>query len=173
MIWSLTRAIMSSTVVPPYGLSGSFAWVCAKVVPTSSTVPNTIAAEIRKSLRVIFTRQRRHLLPDAIDAIVNPRGSSNAILSQPPPARPDFHPTSPPATRSPTLRVKCIVVYFSRRRLRGVCASGSSISLALPEPGKVNFYRAVIQQQPDSLSGDWRSVSKRQAPGLSGGSVCL
>jgi hypothetical protein len=46
------------------------------------------------------------------------------------------------------------------------------ISQALPVTGKVNFYRANIQQRPDSLAGDGVNVSGRPPHVLSGGSVC-
>ncbi len=52
MIWSLTRATMSSTVDAAVGALGlGRAWVCANAVPASSTVPNTNAAEMRRSLQ--------------------------------------------------------------------------------------------------------------------------
>src|ERR1700685_2578179 len=41
------------------------------------------------------------------------------------------------------------VLYFSRRRPRGLSASGFFILVALPVPGKVYFYRAEIQVGTD------------------------
>lgn len=64
------------------------------------------------------------------------------------------------------------VLYFSRRRPCRPCARGSSISLALPVPGKVNFSRATFQHPPDSLSGDGNSALGRLPHRPFGGSVC-
>jgi len=68
------------------------------------------------------------------------------------------------------------VLYFSRRRPRGLSASGSFILVALPVPGKVYFYRAEIQvgpnlDRPDLLSVDGKSAPKSLPHKPSGGSI--
>src|SRR5882672_3737555 len=53
MIWSLTRAMMSSTVTPPYALAGAAVRDCAMAEVASSIVLSTDTAEMRRDLRVI------------------------------------------------------------------------------------------------------------------------
>src|ERR1035441_10628339 len=77
-----------------------------------------------------------------------------------------------PATGPPERASNTAVLYFSRRRPRGLSSSGSSIFLALPITGKVNFYRAEIRHWPGSLAGDGKSAVWRLAHLPSGGSVC-
>src|ERR1700679_1368595 len=68
------------------------------------------------------------------------------------------------------------VLYFSRRRPRGLSASGFFILVALPVPGKVYFYRAEIQvgtdlNGPDLLAVDGKSAPKSLPHKPSGGLV--
>jgi hypothetical protein len=68
------------------------------------------------------------------------------------------------------------VLYFSRRRPRGLSASGFFILVALPVPGKVYFYRAEIQvgsdlDRPDLLAVDGKFAPKSLPHAPSGGSV--
>src|ERR1700679_191881 len=68
------------------------------------------------------------------------------------------------------------VLYFSRRRPRGLCASGFFILVTLPVPGKVYFYRAEIQvgtdlNGPDLLAVDGKSAPKSLPHKPSGGLV--
>src|SRR5580698_1112675 len=68
------------------------------------------------------------------------------------------------------------VLYFSRRRPRGLSASGFFILVTLPVPGKVYFYRAEIQvgsdlDRPDLLADDGKFAPKRLPHKPSGGLV--
>lgn len=72
------------------------------------------------------------------------------------------------------------VLYSHWRRLRKLDVSGSSISSALPDSGKVNFYRGVIPQAKADgpASGHGVQALKMRSPlpkvlsGPSGGPVC-
>ena len=64
--------------------------------------------------------------------------TSRSTLLIPPTPLPSPLPDCPPCASNTA------VLYFSPGRLCGRSASGSCISLALPEPGKVNFYWAAI-----------------------------
>src|SRR6478736_3383012 len=58
MILSLTRAMISSTVVPPYGLSGPAGRACDHAKPANRIAAMERAAGVRKNLKVIVWTQR-------------------------------------------------------------------------------------------------------------------
>jgi hypothetical protein len=72
MIWSLTRQRMSSMVTPPYGLAGSAGLDWAAAADTSRPAVSTVAAEMRRKLKVIGGNGRGDSeCLWVIDAIVN------------------------------------------------------------------------------------------------------
>src|SRR5579862_9766298 len=58
MIWSLTRAMISSTSLPPYGLWGSAGRFCAMAAAARRTVPATDNEETESKRRFIGRRRK-------------------------------------------------------------------------------------------------------------------
>jgi hypothetical protein len=73
-----------------------------------------------------------------------------------------------------TARPTSTVIYFLPRWLRGAPSIGFPAKLALPQPGKVNFYRGtapVFVAERDSTTWKFAPGSRPHPP--SGGSFCI